>query len=79
MIKALSFQQSKDAEERDGGSLNDLDVAAPLLVALDNWDMFIRWVFVTKEGRNYESSRMRAIALWKSASRSRGAKGSSYV
>ena len=78
MIKALSFQQSKDAAEWGGGSLDDLDVAA-LLVVLDNWDMFIRWAIVTKEGRNYESSRMRAIALWKSASRSRGAKGSSYV
>jgi ATP-dependent helicase HepA len=53
VIKALSFQQRKDAAERGWRALDDLDVAA-LFVALDNnWDMFIRWGIVTKEGRNW--------------------------
>lgn len=53
VIKALSFQQRKDAAERGWDSLDDLDVAA-LLVALDNnWEMFMRWGIVPREGRNW--------------------------
>lgn len=53
VVKALSYPQRRTAEERGWRSLDDLDVAA-LLVALDgNWDMFVRWGIIGKEGRTW--------------------------